>query len=267
MEGNEDRDKTGGQGEEGLHDDDFPEIPDGIGSFEELEQHLSGDPEGKKKDDGKQGTVTVEAFNELKTRLEEFNTERQGLVDIIGRLAAARDGGRTERGSEDLNFFPDIEDPETSVPSVTQLNKALGGLMNVIQQGFASLSTVATKPDYTDVVNSHLPGLLKERPELSTALQKGNMQAIQYHLASLYKALKEGKGGPGDGDSDGDDAATNVQTILRNFAKPGSSSKAKTPVPSSKGKWVDNLDDESFGKLINAVIDGRVSIGGISKGG
>jgi len=249
-------------------DDDFSglEIPEDLNSFEDLEKHLAGEGGKKPGDKDAPKTVTVEEFQALQSKLEEINADRQGLMDILGRLAS-RETGRQDTPQE-LNFFPDSDDPATDVPTTAQINKALGNLMQAIQVGFQNLSTVASKSDYTDVVNTHLPALFKERPELSTAIQKGNMQAIQYHLADLFRQLKGGGKGRGDGDGDdGDDLPGNVTRIMRNLGKPGNVRNAGPAVPVSKGKWVDNMDDEGFGKLVNAVISGEISIGKFAKGG
>lgn len=264
---------TDGQGGTDLSQEDdslVPEIPDTIATFEDLERHLAGGEAGKKpgeKDEPK--TVSMEEFQAMQSKLEEFTAERQGLMDLLGRLAN-REPAQPQK-AQDLNFFPESEDPSTDVPTTGQINRALASMMQAIQQGFQNLSTVASKSDYSDVVNTHLPALLRERPELSQAINKGNVQALQYHLADLYRQLKSGKGKQGGdeegGDADLDNLPDNVKKILGNLGKPGNARNAATAVPASKGKWVDNLNDEDFGKLVNAVINDSIPIGKFAKGG
>lgn len=223
------------------------DLPDDLTSLEEIQKHMAG---GGKKDEDK---IVDPKVTEIENRLNEMGKTNEMLMGLIQRLAQGKAPQETQ--AQEINFFKDIEGDD--VPTASQINNALVSLTQVVKQALTGINTRTSKSDFNDVV-SDLPNLLKERPDLAQAMQTGDMNLIQYHMADMFRQLK-GKGKPNN-----DEMPDEVQRILTNLGKPGPSALTNSRQPANKGQWVDNLNDDDFGKLVNQVINGNTRIG---KGG
>lgn len=182
-------------------------------------------------------TVPLSALQSERKQRQQREEELQLMRDHLALMQTRKEEPK-ERSSDLFEQLPDDD-----IPTWGDVKKVFSEREKKYQARLGELQMMQKHPDYSEVIQKHLPQVLKNDPELADSLRKSQDYNLAYYLAKNSDSYRA--------DHSKAKRSKEAERILENSQRAGSLSSTGTTSPINVAKHYKEMPDSEFKKLVN----------------